>query len=294
MPTFPTTIEKRLAGARTKKIIRRFLCYTFLSIIGIVMVYPLLWMVSASFKTNNEIFSSISLIPKEVLWNGYTDGWKGSGQYSFSLFFVNTFLMVVPTVLFTLVSSLLVAYGFARFKFRGKKVLFALVIASLMLPNEVVIIPRYMVFNKLGWLNTYLPFIIPAAFATYSFFIFMLVQYIRSIPRELDESARIDGCNSFKILTLIVTPLCVPSLISVTIFQFVWRWNDFLNALIYISSVKKYTLSLALRMSLDVTDTIAWNQTIAMSVLSMLPPVILFFFTQKYFVEGVSTTGLKG
>ncbi|MDY4610691.1 MAG: carbohydrate ABC transporter permease [Sphaerochaetaceae bacterium] len=294
MPISPTTIEKRLAGAKVKKTTKRILCYAFLSIIGIVMVYPLLWMVSASFKTNNEIFSSISLIPKAVLWNGYTDGWKGSGQYSFGLFFANTFLMVVPTVLFTLVSSLLVAYGFARFKFIGKKMLFALVIASLMLPNEVVIIPRYMVFNKLGWLNTYLPFIIPAAFATYSFFIFMLVQYIRSIPRELDESARIDGCNSFKILTLIVTPLCVPSLISVTIFQFVWRWNDFLNALIYISSVKKYTLSLALRMSLDVTDTIAWNQTIAMSVLSMLPPVILFFFTQKYFVEGVSTTGLKG
>lgn len=268
--------------------------YVFLAVIGILMIYPLLWMISASFKTNNEIFSSINLLPKEIMWNGYRDGWRGSGQYSFGLYFQNTFLLVVPTVIFTVISSLLVAYGFARFRFRGKKILFGLVIASLMLPNEVVIIPRYMVFNSLGWLNTYLPFIIPAAFATYSFFIFMLVQYIRGIPRELDESARIDGCNSFRILLEIVLPLAKPAIISVMIFQFVWRWNDFLNALIYISSVRKYPVSLALRMSLDVTDTITWNQTMAMSVLSMLPPVLLFFMAQKYFVEGISTTGLKG
>lgn len=280
--------------ARFKKTTRKTISYLFLTIIGILMVYPLLWMVSASFKTNNEIFSSIRLLPKEIMWNGYADGWRGSGQYSFSLYFSNTFMLVVPTVVFTVISSLLVAYGFARFRFRGKKVLFALVIASLMLPNEVVIIPRYMVFNSLGWLNTYLPFIIPAAFATYSFFIFMLVQYVRSIPRELDESARIDGCNSFRILYEIILPLTKPAIISVIIFQFVWRWNDFLNALIYISSVRKYPVSLALRMSLDVTDTISWNQTMAMSVLSMLPPVLLFFMAQKYFVEGISTTGLKG
>jgi oligogalacturonide transport system permease protein len=268
--------------------------YIFLTLVGFIMVYPLLWIISASFKTNNEIFSSISLIPKEIMTNGYRDGWKGSGQYSFGLYFSNTFMLVIPTVILTVVSSLLVAYGFARFRFKGKKLLFMLVIASLMLPNEVVIIPRYMLFNSLGWLNTYLPFIIPAAFATYSFFIFMLVQYIRSIPKELDESARIDGCHSFSILLRILLPLTLPAIISVVIFQFVWRWNDFLNALIYISSVRKYPVSLALRMTLDVTDTISWNQTMAMSVVSMLPPVLLFFLTQKYFVEGISTTGIKG
>ncbi|NLZ61273.1 MAG: carbohydrate ABC transporter permease [Acholeplasmataceae bacterium] len=277
-----------------KKAGKLALNYLFLVVIGLLMVYPLLWMVSASFKTNNEIFSSISLIPKQILTNGYKDGWKGSGQYSFSLYFSNTFTMVIPTVLLTVVSSVLVAYGFARFRFIGKGILFTLVIASLMLPNEVIIIPRYMVFNSLGWLNTYLPFIVPAAFATYSFFIFMLIQYIRSIPKELDESATIDGCNSFMILVKVILPLMIPAIISVVIFQFVWRWNDFLNALIYISSVRKYPVSLALRMSLDVTDTITWNQTMAMSVLSMLPPIILFFLTQKYFVEGIATTGIKG
>lgn len=289
-----TDTQRRLRNFRIKRTCLRVFTYVFLTLIGIIMVYPLLWIVSAAFKTNNEIFSSASLIPKEILWNGFVDGWKGVGQYSFGVFFSNTFKMVIPTVFFTVVSSLLVSYGFARFRFKGKKILFALVIASLMLPNEVIIIPRYMLFNKLGWLNTYLPFIVPAAFATYSFFIFMLVQYIRSIPRELDESAYIDGCGSFRILWSIIIPLCIPSIVSCTIFQFVWRWNDFINPLIFLSSVKKYTVSLALRMTLDVTDTIAWNQTMAMSVLSMLPPVLLYFFSQKYFVEGVTTTGLKG
>ncbi len=277
-----------------KKKLGLALTYLGLVLLGIVMVYPLLWMISASFKTNNEIFSSTSLIPKIVLLNGYTDGWKSSGQFTFGRYFSNTFLMVIPTVLLTIASSMLVAYAFARFRFWGKKVMFALVIASLMLPAEVIVIPRYSLFNALGWLDTYLPFIIPAACATYSFFIFQLVQYLRGIPRELDEAARIDGCNSFGILVRILVPLSKPALISVAIFQFVWRWNDFLNPLIFISSVRKYPLSLALRMSLDVTDTISWNQTMAMSVLSMLPPVLLFFLMQKYFVEGISTTGLKG
>lgn len=279
---------------KNKAIVASIVRYGLLCLLGVVMVYPLLWMISASFKTNTEIFSSLGLIPKEILLDGYKKGWEGSGQYSFSLYFINTFKMVLPTVLLTIISSFLVAYGFARFRFKFKGVLFSLVLASLMLPNEVIIIPRYMLFNKLGWLNTYLPFIIPAAFATYSFFIFMLVQYIRGIPRELDESAIMDGCSSFSVLTHIIVPLSIPSLISVFIFQFVWRWNDFMNPLIFISSVKRYPLSLALRMALDTSETVAWNQTIAMSVLSILPPVILFFFTQKFFVEGVATTGLKG
>lgn len=272
----------------------KLLRYLFLTILGVVMVYPLLWMFTASFKTNNEIFSSFTLIPKNPLWNGYIDGWKGSGQYSFGRFFANTCFIVLPVVVLTIISSLLVAYGFARYKFKYKKILFALVLASLMLPVEVIIIPRYIMFNWLGWLNTYLPFIVPAAFATYSFYIFMLVQYIRTLPRELDESAWIDGCSDFMILMKIIIPLCKPAIISVLIFQFVHRWNDFLNPLIYIDSVKKYPISLALRMSIDVTDTVAWNQVFAMSVLSLLPPVLLFFFAQKYFVEGIATSGLKG
>jgi len=203
-------------------------------------------------------------------------------------------MLVVPTVIASIVSSVSVAYGFARFKFPFKKVLFALVIATLMLPNAIIIIPKYILFKNFGWLNTYLTFWIPALFATYSFFIFMLVQFLRGIPRELDESAIIDGCNSFTILIRILIPLAKPALFSVGIFQFIWRWNDFFNVLVYINSVSKFPLALALRMSIDITDVVAWNRLMAMSVLTMVPPILIFFFAQKYFVEGIATTGLKG
>ena len=268
--------------------------YIFLSLLGLVMVYPLLWLFASSFRTNQEIFTSLGLIPGELVTDAYARGWQGSGQYSYGTFFINTFLMVIPTVLGTIVSSALVGYGFARFRFPFKKLLFILMISQLMLPNAVIIIPRYILFRSLGWLNTYLPFIVPAMFATYSFFIFMMVQFIRGIPKELDESAYIDGCNSFTIFTRIMLPLLKPALFSAGIFQFIWRWNDFLNPLIYINSVKKYPLSLALRMSMDITDAISWNQLMAMSLLTMIPPILIFFFAQRYFVEGITTTGLKG
>lgn len=258
------------------------------------MTYPLLWLLASSFKSNQEIFADISLWPRHFGFDGYVNGWKGSGQYTYTTFFLNSFLMVVPTVIFTLVSSFLVAYGFARFQFPLKKVFFALMLSTLMLPQELIIIPRYILFRNFHWLNSYLPIMIPALFATYSFFIFMMFQFLRGIPRELDEAAIIDGCGSFAILVRILLPLSKPVLFAATIFQFVWRWNDFFNVLIYIDSVARYPLSLALRMSIDITETVSWNNLLAMSVLTLLPPVLLFFFAQKYFVEGIATSGLKG
>ncbi|TBL80597.1 carbohydrate ABC transporter permease [Paenibacillus thalictri] len=268
--------------------------YCFLILLGIVMIYPLLWIFASSFKSNDEIFTNVGLIPSHFTADSYLKGWKASGQYTYGTFFLNTFKLVIPTVLFTILSSCIVAYGFARFRFPLKKIMFALVIATLLLPNEIIIIPRYILFKNFGWLNSYWPFIIPALFGTYSFFIFMMLQFIRGIPRELDESARIDGCNSFAILWRIILPLCKPAIFSIAIFQFVWRWNDFLNVLIYVNSVAKFPISLALRMSMDVTGTVAWNQLMAMSILCILPPMLIFFLAQKYFVEGISTTGIKG
>jgi oligogalacturonide transport system permease protein len=187
-----------------------------------------------------------------------------------------------------------VSYGFARFHFPLKKLCFALIISTLLLPQQVILIPRYLLFSRLGWLDSYKPFIIPAAFATNSFFIYMLIQFIRGIPRELDESALIDGCNSFTIFSRIILPLSKSAIFSVIIFQFVWKWNDFFDPLIYINSPKRYPVSLALRSSLDLTQTIAWNQLMAMSVIAMVPPVLVYIAAQKYFVEGIATTGLKG
>lgn len=268
--------------------------YIFLALLAFLMVYPLLWLLAASFKSNQEIFSDMRLLPQTWTLQGYIDGWNANGQYSYTQFFLNTFVMVIPTVIFTLISSFLTAYGFARFKFFGKKVFFGLMLSTLMLPNNLIVISRYLLFREFGWLNSYKPIIIPALFATYSFFIFMMVQFLRGIPRELDEAATIDGCGSFAILMKIILPLSKSVIFSVTIFQFVWRWNDFQNVLIYIDSVSKYPLALALRMSLDITESVNWNGILAMSVLSLVPPSLLFFFAQRYFVEGVATSGLKG
>ncbi len=274
--------------------IKNIMKNVFLFLFGLALIYPLVWLFFASFKTNDEIFGSLSLLPNNFSWDAYMNGWKGSGQFGYGVFLVNTFKLVIPTVLFTVISSSLVAYGFARFNFKFKKPLFALMISTLMLPNTVIIIPRYLQFEKLGWLNSYLPFIVPAIFACYPFFIFMLVQFFRGIPRDLDESAFLDGCGRLRFLVSILLPLSKSALFSVVIFQFIWTWNDFFNSLIYIDSVKKFPLSLGLRMSLDATTSINWNQIIAMSIISIVPPVLLFFFAQKHFVEGIATTGLKG
>ena len=272
----------------------RAVSYIFLSILALFMMYPLLWLLASSFKSNQEIFSDMRLLPKIWTLQGYYNGWTSNGQFTYARFFINTFVMVVPTVVFTIVSSFLTAYGFARFKFFGKKLFFALMLSTLMLPSNLIVISRYLLFRDFGWLNSYKPIIMPSLFATYSFFIFMMVQFLRGIPRELDEAATIDGCGSFGILMRILLPLSKSVIFSATIFQFVWRWNDFQNVLIYIDSVSKYPLALALRMSLDITESVNWNGILAMSVLSLVPPSLLFFFAQRYFVEGVATSGLKG
>ena len=266
----------------------------FMILLGFCTLYPLIWMFFSSFKPNAEIFGSLSLLPKEPIWDTFIKGWQGSKQITYTTFYLNTFMLIIPTVIFTVLSSSLVAYGFARFRFRFKKLLFMLMISTLMLPNAVIIIPRYLLFNRFGWLNSYLPFIMPALLACYPFFIYMLIQFFRGLPRALDEAATIDGCNTFQVYWLILMPICKPALFSAAIFQFIWTWNDFFNSLIYINSVKKYPIVLALRMSLDATSAANWNQVLAMSVLSLLPGTILFFSAQKYFVEGISAGSVKG
>jgi oligogalacturonide transport system permease protein len=259
------------------------------------MIYPLIWMFFSAFKSNMEIFSSASLFPVESTgFSAFRDGWKGNGRYTYTTFFLNTFRLVIPTVLFTMVSSTLTGYGFARFIFPGKKVLFSLVIGTLLLPHEVLIVPRYIMFNNFNWLNTYKPFAVPALLGTYSFFIFMMVQFVRGIPKDLDEAAYIDGCGSLGIFLRVILPLLKPALFSIAIFQFVWRWNDFFNALLFIHSVSKYPVSLALRMAIDAGENANWNRNMAMSLVCMLPPIIVYLIAQRYFVEGITSGGIKG
>jgi len=263
-------------------------------VIGAVLLYPIIWMFFASFKSNDEIFGSIRLLPQNFSFKYFIDGWKGSGKATYTNFFINTFLLVIPTTIFTVMSSALVAYGFARFQFPGKKILFVLLIAMLMLPNSVVIIPRYTLYNKFNWINTYMPFYAPALLCCNAFFPYMLIQFLRGLPRDLDESAYIDGCGTFKTFTHILLPLMKPSLFSAGLFQFLWTYNDYFNSLVFINSVKKFPISLALRMSLDAESVVQWGKVMAMAFVAVVPVILLFFAAQRYFVEGIATSGLKG
>ncbi|MNC32480.1 L-arabinose transport system permease protein AraQ [compost metagenome] len=265
-----------------------------LTAFGFVFIYPLLWLLFSSVKPNNEIFSSVGLIPTEFIWNAYAKGWQGIGKNGFSTFFLNSFRIVVPVVLLTALSSIFIAYGFARFRFPLKNLLFTLMLSTLMLPDAVIMIPRYLLYKNFGWLNTYLPFYIPSLLGVHAFFIYMLIQFLRGIPRELDEAAIMDGCGSFRILTGVLLPLCWPALVSVCLFQFLWTWNEFFNTLIYVNSVSKFPVSLGLRMVLDTEGAVHWNQVMAMAVVSMLPCILIFFIAQKQLTDSVATTGLKG
>jgi oligogalacturonide transport system permease protein len=268
--------------------------YTVLVVVGITMIYPLLWLIGASFKSNQQIFTEISFLPTDPLLSGYIEGWKTSTEYTFGRFFANTFMILIPKVIATAISSTLVAYGFARFEFPGKKILFSILIATLLLPNVVTRIPQYLLFRELGWLDSYLPLWFPQLFAVDAFFVFLLIQFLRGIPRDMEEAAMIDGCGPTKVLLYIVVPMLKPAIISVCLFQFMWSMNDFLGPLIYISSVEKFPVSLALKMSIDTTEAFEWNRILAMTVLALVPSLVIFFLSQKYFIEGVSTTGLKG
>ncbi|NLM09274.1 MAG: carbohydrate ABC transporter permease [Clostridiaceae bacterium] len=268
--------------------------YLIIAIIGIFLLYPIIWMFFATFKTNEEIFGSIKLLPSKFSLQYYIEGWKGRGNISYTQFFINTFKLVIPTVFLTVASCALVAYGFARFKFPGKKILFTVLIATLMLPNAVIIIPRYTLYNSFGWINSYLPFYVPALLACYPFFVFMLIQFMRGLPKELDQSAYIDGCGTLRTFVQILLPLMKPALFSAGLFQFLWTYNDYFNSLIFINSVSKYPISLALKLSLDSESVVVWGRMMAMSFVAVLPVMLLFFFAQKYFVEGIATTGIKG
>ena len=186
-----------------EKKIKNGITYVILGIVGVVMLFPVIWMFFACFKTNNEIFGSLSLLPQGWSTEAFIKGWKTTGTYTYAQYFINTFALVVPTTLLTLVSCSIVAYGFARFDFPGNQFLFMVLIATLMLPNAIIIIPRYALFNKLGWLDSYMTFYAPAAVGCYPFFVFMMVQFLRGLPRDLDESACIDGCGPFQCLSLI-------------------------------------------------------------------------------------------
>lgn len=249
-------------------------------------------MVSSSLKDTSKVFvNASSLFPNPLHMENYVRGWKGFGGISFSTFFCNSFFVVILTTLGTLLSCSLIAYGFARLKFKGRQFWFLTVMISMMLPGQILTIPQYIMFHSIHWDNTFLPLIVPTYFGG-GFFIFLIMQFIRGIPYDLDEAAKLDGCSTFGIYFRIILPLIKPALITTAIFQFYWSWDEFMNSLIYLSKPELFTVSIALRMFSDPSQT-DWGAMFAMSTLSIVPPVLVFFIFQKYIVEGISTSGLK-
>ncbi|TCM99651.1 carbohydrate ABC transporter membrane protein 2 (CUT1 family) [Paenibacillus sp. BK033] len=259
---------------------------------SLLMLYPVIWWVGASLKTTAEM-SSPSIWPRAPIWENYTKGWQFSPEFTFGRFFGNTLLMEFWNVMGGVLTSAIVAYGFARINFKFRGALFSILLLTMMLPGQVTIVPQYILYNKLQLMDSYIPLVLPHFFGGGAFFIFLLVQFIRGIPRELDEAAKIDGASVYGIFYRIVLPLIKPALVTVAIFTFIWSWDDFFAQMLYLNSVGKFTVGLALRMYVDQFE-IQWGRLLAMSLLSVLPSVILFFFAQKQFVEGIATTGLKG
>ncbi|MDG5786912.1 carbohydrate ABC transporter permease [Evansella sp. AB-P1] len=278
-----------------RKTLRQIIIYhTFVGGLGFVMLYPILWMFASSLKPEHEIFlNAASLIPSEFRWENYAIGWEGFGRYGFDLFFRNSLFVTTLAVIGALFCSTVVAFAFARLQFKFQSVLFACLLATVMLPMQVTLIPQYILFHNLGWVNTFLPLIVPTFIGGSPFFIFLMVQFIRGIPRELDEAAIIDGCSWYGVFWYVILPLTKPALVTVMIFQFMWTWDDFLSPLIYLQNANLYTVALGLRGFSDPDNLTAWGPLIAMSSLSLLPQFVLFLFCQKYLVKGIATTGIK-
>lgn len=293
MPVLRRARSERVSY-KMKKSLMKVLYHASVLVIGFAMIYPLLWMLGSSFKPANEIFTDAArLFPKEMVFYNYTNGWKGFAGYSFSLFFKNSFLISGIATLGTLLSSPFVAFGFARLRFKGRKLWFSLMLVTMMLPFQIIMVPQYIIFHRLGWVGTILPLILPSFFGG-AFFIFLIIQFIDGIPRELDESAKIDGCTWYGIYARIILPLISPAIVTAGIFAFMWKWDDFLASLLYLNAPKQYTVSIALKLFSDPSSGSDWGSMLAMAVLSIVPIMLIYVFCQKYLVEGISADGLKG
>ncbi len=259
---------------------------------SILMLYPLLWMLSASVRPENEIFTSASLWPSEWSLDAYARGWNGL-RVSFSVFFTNSFVIAFLAVIGNVMACSLAAYAFARLEFRGRRMWFALMLMTLMLPYQVTLIPQYVLFRSIGWVDTILPLVVPKFLAADAFFIFLMVQFFRGIPRELDEAAMMDGAGPWRIYWKIILPLSVPVLATASVFTFIWTWDDFFGPLIYLNRMSDYTVMLGLRTFTDSTGTSDYGGLFAMSVLSLVPIFVFFLFFQRLLIEGIATTGMK-
>ena len=282
-----------MTDIRKRSIRDEILRHIVLVVASVVMIYPLLWMIMSSFKPDELIFSDPTALPAALNLENYVDGWTAL-RVSFTTFYWNSFVIAILAVIGNLAACSLTAYAFARLDFWGRKFWFALMLGTLMLPYHVTLVPQYVLFLNFGWVNTFLPLIVPKYLAVDAFFIFLMVQFFRGIPREIDEAAIMDGCGPWRIYWKIMLPLSTPVLATAAIFSFIWTYDDFLGPLIYLNDMRTYTVPLALRAFVDSSGGESlYGELFAMSALSLVPVFVVFLAFQRLIIRGVALGALK-
>ena len=285
----PERYERRPAWRKRG---RSVLKHLLLIVASVLMIYPLLWLLVSSFRPTEVIFRTPGLWLNDLYVENYTEGWFAL-ETPFHWYIVNSAIVVIGAIAGNLISCTLAAYAFARLKFRLRTLWFSIMLLTIMLPIHVVVVPQYIIFNNLGFVNTFVPLILPKFLATDAFFVFLMVQFIRGIPLELDEAARIDGCGHWRIFSRVMLPLMGPAIATTAIFTFIWTWSDFFTPLIYLTDPFAYTVPVALRSFLDATAGSNWGAMFAMSIVTLIPIFLVFLFGQRFLVKGIATTGGK-
>lgn len=292
IPAPPAPPKPRLRNYQRRARVASVFKHAGLILLSIVMIYPLIWLVVSSLKPNDQIFNDLSIFTTDITLENYANGWT-SQQLPFSHFLMNSAILSLGAILGNLISCSLAAYAFARLRFRGRNLFFAIMLGTIMLPFHVVMVPQFVIFRELGWLETFLPLIIPKFLATDAFFVFLMVQFIRGLPKEIFEAARIDGAGHPRIFAQVTLPLMVPALATTAIFTFIWTWGDFFGPLIYLRTRENFPVSIALKGFVDAQSSSNYGAMFAMSVVSLIPLFLAFLIGQKYLVKGIATTGIK-
>ena len=278
---------------RTKRIIKDTIYHLFVIAFGLLMIYPVVWMILSSFKIKSEILgNNATFLPSKWIFTNYPDGWYGAGMITFGTYFINSMIVAGLGMIGTVASSAMVAYALARINFVGRKFWFTCMIMTMLLPGQVLMIPQYIIWNNLGAVGTFIPLILPR-FLGWPFFIYMMMQFVRGLPKELDEAAMIDGCNKYNIFTRVVLPLMGPSIITTIVISFYWIWDDYMGPLLYLTKPSLYTVSLAIKGFADAQGT-NFGPMFAMSTLSLIPVFLLFLFFNRYLMDGVTAGSVKG
>jgi multiple sugar transport system permease protein len=291
-PPAPAGVRVTPAPRRGRNRGRSVVKHLLLIATGLVMIYPVVWMLVSSLRPTEVIFRTPGLWLNDLYLDNYTGGWTALSS-PFGQYMLNSAIVVIGAIAGNLLSCSLAAYAFARLQFRLRTLWFSIMLMTIMLPIHVVVVPQYILFNRLGWVDTFIPLVLPKFLATDAFFVFLMVQFIRGIPRELDEAARIDGCGHWQIFSKMMVPLMMPALATTAIFTFIWTWSDYFTPLIYLTDPNSYTVPVALRSFLDSTSGSNWGAMFAMSIVSLVPIFLAFLFGQKFLVQGIATTGGK-